>query len=75
MKMLSTHFAEKDFHIRAKVLAPGTFPSGMTSSWVRNLEKFEAVHGDKDAFEVAYIITKEKVAFERTGNEQDFVPV
>jgi NAD(P)-dependent dehydrogenase (short-subunit alcohol dehydrogenase family) len=72
VKMLSTYFAANDFHIRANVLAPGMFPSEMTSTMTAGSKKFEGIEGHKDAFEGAYVIPKQKSTLERTGSEQEF---
>ena len=53
VNMLSACFTKNDFCMRAKILAPGMFPSGSTSCWTKDLKKFEAIHGHEDALSIS----------------------
>ncbi|OQO11134.1 hypothetical protein B0A48_05390 [Cryoendolithus antarcticus] len=75
VKMLSTHFSQSGYHIRANVVAPGLYPSEMTEKATGSMEKFQGVENHEDAFAGAHVMAKEKSPAERTGSEEDFAGV
>ncbi|KAK3678493.1 hypothetical protein LTR78_001790 [Recurvomyces mirabilis] len=72
VKMMSTSFAQQGFHIRANVVAPGLYPSEMTTSSTSNMDKFGGVPGHDGAFADAHVMDPKRSPSERTGSEQDF---
>jgi NAD(P)-dependent dehydrogenase (short-subunit alcohol dehydrogenase family) len=72
VKMLSTAFAQNSFHIRCNVIAPGLYPSEMTTGHTSSLDKFKAPEGHDDAFAGAHSMDKASNPAERTGSEEDF---
>lgn len=68
VKMLSHYWG--DYHIRVNLVAPGLYPSEMTTENMSSLEKRDASAGG--AFEGAYTMPKTASPEERTGSEQDF---
>lgn len=75
VKMLSTNFAQNEYHIRCNIVSPGLYPSEMTEGSTKTMEKFGGVQGHKDAFEGAYVMSSDRAPAERTGSEQDFAGV
>ncbi|KAF7541412.1 hypothetical protein G7054_g596 [Neopestalotiopsis clavispora] len=72
VKMLSTFFASQGFHIRANLIAPGLYPSEMTTGQTGTMEKFPGVPGHDGAHEGAYVMESQRSPSERTGSEEDF---
>jgi len=72
VKMFSTTFNQQGFHIRCNVIAPGLYPSEMTTTSMNSLDKFGGVRGHDGAFEDAHVMKAENCPAERTGSEQDF---
>ncbi|KAK6223900.1 hypothetical protein LQW54_000044 [Pestalotiopsis sp. IQ-011] len=72
VKMLSTFFASQGLHIRANLIAPGLYPSEMTTGATSTLEKFPGVPGHEGAHEGAYVMDHQRAPAERTGSEEDF---
>jgi NAD(P)-dependent dehydrogenase (short-subunit alcohol dehydrogenase family) len=72
VKMLSTYFAQAGYRIRANVIAPGLYPSEMTTSWTSNMSDFAAAAEHGNAFADAKVMPKDRSPSERTGSEEDF---
>ncbi|ORY61613.1 uncharacterized protein BCR38DRAFT_440690 [Pseudomassariella vexata] len=72
VKMLSTYFAQNEFHIRANVIAPGLYPSELTAGQIGKLEKYKGVEGHPGAFGGAHWMEPDRSPAERTGSEEDF---
>jgi NAD(P)-dependent dehydrogenase (short-subunit alcohol dehydrogenase family) len=69
VKMLSTTFSQQGFHIRANVIAPGLYPSEMTTTSTSKMDKHAGHHG---AYEGAHVMQAQNSPAERTGSEEDF---
>lgn len=67
VKMLSTYFSQAGYHIRANVIAPGLYPSEMTTVSMSKLDSFSGV----EAFAGAHKMAPENSPAERTGSEED----
>jgi NAD(P)-dependent dehydrogenase (short-subunit alcohol dehydrogenase family) len=65
-KMLATTFAQNGFHIRVNLIAPGLYPSEMTTGQTSKLEPLQG-----NAFEGAHRMAATESPSERTGSEQD----
>lgn len=72
VKMFSTTFNQNQFHIRCNVIAPGLYPSEMTTTSMKSLNEFGGVPGHDGAFAGAHVMKTENCPAERTGSEQDF---
>ncbi|KAK5696657.1 hypothetical protein LTR97_007961 [Elasticomyces elasticus] len=72
VKMLSTSFAQNGFHIRANIVAPGLYPSEMTTGSTSRMDKFQGVQGHDGTFAGAHVMEADRSPAERTGSEQDF---
>ncbi|KAF2119209.1 hypothetical protein BDV96DRAFT_610346 [Lophiotrema nucula] len=67
VKMLSTAFAQNGFHIRVNLIAPGLYPSEMTTGQTSKLDSLQG-----DAFAGAHKMAPDQSPAERTGSEEDF---
>lgn len=72
VKMLSSTMAANGFRIRANLIAPGLYPSEMTSRMTDGLEPFSGAPGHPDAYQGAYKTDTSVAPIERTGSEEDF---
>lgn len=72
VKMLATSFSQNQFHIRVNLIAPGLYPSEMTTGSMQSLDNFSGVPGHDGAFEGAHQMTAQNSPAERTGSEGDF---
>ncbi|KAF2178906.1 NAD(P)-binding protein [Zopfia rhizophila CBS 207.26] len=72
VKMLSTYFAQNKYHIRANVIAPGLYPSDMTTSATSNLNRFNVGLGYEGVFPDALAVPPQVCPAERSGSAQDF---
>jgi len=75
VKMLSTHFSQNGYKIRANVIAPGLYPSELTEGQTSKLDQFGGVAGHDGVFAGAHKMSAENNPAERTGSEEDFAGV
>lgn len=72
VKMLSTTFGQQGFHIRANLIAPGLYPSEMTTGIFEGLQSLDGAAGRKGAFDGARKWDEKAAPVGRTGSEEDF---
>ncbi len=75
VKMMSTCFAQNEFHIRCNVIAPELYPSEMTQGHTSRMPKFGDVEGHGSAFAGAHVMLPDRSPAGRTGSEQDIAGV
>ena len=75
VKMLSTNLAQNGFHIRTNLIAPGLYPSEMTTTQTKDMQQYAGVPGHEGAFAGAHVMPPERSPAERTGSEEDFAGI
>lgn len=72
VKNMATAFSQNGFRIRANVIAPGFYPSEMTSVNTDQWNKLDGTPGHENAYAGSFEMNIQMCPAGRTGSEQDF---